>query len=37
MAQSRNNNALMNALTNTLFNTKKNNQGTLYVDSGQGK
>lgn len=37
MAQSQNNNALMNALTNTLFNTKKNNQGTLYVDSGQGK
>ena len=37
MAQSRNNNALVNALTNTLFNTKKNNQGTLYVDSGQGK
>ena len=37
MAQSRNNNALINALTNTLFNTKKNNQGTLYVDSGQGK
>ena len=37
MAQSQNNNALVNALTNTLFNTKKNNQGTLYVDSGQGK
>ena len=37
MAQSQNNNALMNALTNTLFNTKKNNQGTLYVDSGQSK
>ena len=37
MAQSRNNNALVDALTNTLFNTKKNNQGTLYVDSGQGK
>ena len=37
MAQSQNNNALINALTNTLFNTKKNNQGTLYVDSGQGK
>ena len=37
MAQSGNNNALVNALTNTLFNTKKNNQGMLYVDSGQGK
>ena len=37
MAQSRNNNALINALTNTLFNNKKNSQGTLYVDSGQGK
>lgn len=32
-------NAIMDALSNTLYNTKKNSQqgGVLYVDSGQGK